>query len=70
MNFQGVDFLFKIHKYFLIRESTFFRTMFQLPPRDMVEGLSDHFPIHLNPPGAVFVTDEEFADFLRFLYYG
>lgn len=75
---QGESFLFKIHRYFLARESPFLSVMFGLPPVEgSVEGLDDYHPIHLNGlyearlvGGASLISDEEFADFLRFLYYG
>ncbi|EPT03264.1 hypothetical protein FOMPIDRAFT_1047252 [Fomitopsis schrenkii] len=78
--FKCKDFLFNIHKYFLARESPLFHDLFQLPHREgAVEGRDDFHPIQMNGHpspeaglggGGKPITDEEFADFLRFLYYG
>ncbi|TCD64997.1 hypothetical protein EIP91_003364 [Steccherinum ochraceum] len=59
--------LFKVHKYFLVRESECFETMFQLPPGPSVatEGKSDGTPIILPD-----VTAEEFEHVLDFFYSG
>ncbi|GBE83340.1 hypothetical protein SCP_0503880 [Sparassis crispa] len=58
--------LFKVHRYFLVRESDFFRTMFELPPGETpAEGQTDDKAIPL--PG---VTRREFECLLDFLYYG
>ncbi|CAL1710182.1 unnamed protein product [Somion occarium] len=59
--------LFKVHRHFLIRESDFFRTLFQLPTgvNTRVEGRSDDLPIPL--PG---VKVDEFISLLDFFYEG
>ncbi|KAH9834779.1 uncharacterized protein C8Q71DRAFT_123993 [Rhodofomes roseus] len=59
--------LFKVHKYFLIRESELFQGMFGLPPGDSMtaEGRDDHHPIVLKQ-----VLAREFESLLRFLYHG
>ena len=58
---------YKIHRYFLTRESEFFKDLFSLPqPEDStsVEG-SDNNPI--NVPGT---PTNEFENLLRFFYFG
>ncbi|KAI0317366.1 hypothetical protein OF83DRAFT_1058793 [Amylostereum chailletii] len=65
----GVRF-YKVHRYFLIRESEFFRNMFELPRppegQDVSpEGTDDEHAIEL-----VGVTALELESFLQFLYLG
>ncbi|KAG2347186.1 hypothetical protein BDR05DRAFT_877413 [Suillus weaverae] len=56
--------LFRVHRFFLQRESDVFRTMFVCPPtQDGPEGLSDDKPIVLPE-----VTVAEFEGLLKFLY--
>lgn len=59
--------LYKVHRYFLIRESAFFKDMFSLPQgqSEQAEGLSDKIPITLS--GA---TQEEIGDLFQYLYFG
>ncbi|KAI0057836.1 hypothetical protein BV25DRAFT_1830754 [Artomyces pyxidatus] len=60
--------LYKVHRYFLIRESHFFRDMFSLPPTDEhahIEGMDDVHAIVLTG-----VTNFEFESILDFFYYG
>lgn len=58
--------LFRVHRFFLQRESDVFRTMFVCPPtQDGPEGLSDDKPIVLPE-----VTVAEFEGLLKFLYDG
>ncbi|KAG2159340.1 uncharacterized protein EDB93DRAFT_1115134 [Suillus bovinus] len=58
--------LFRVHRFFLQRESDVFRTMFVCPPtQDGPEGLSDDKPIVLPD-----VTVAEFEALLKFLYDG
>ncbi|KAH9931576.1 uncharacterized protein B0H18DRAFT_872039 [Fomitopsis serialis] len=64
--FQVEACLFKVHKYFLVRESKVFETLFQLPPGDdTAEGQDDHRPVYLPE-----VTVREFESLMHFLYYG
>ncbi|OBZ76036.1 hypothetical protein A0H81_03086 [Grifola frondosa] len=57
---------FKVHRYFLIRESEFFRTLFQLPSGEKdAEGRTDETAIPLHD-----VKRCEFESFLDFLYEG
>jgi hypothetical protein len=59
---------YKIHRYFLVRESEFFRDLFILPqPEDTtgVEGSDDEHPIIL--PETTIVETE---NLLRFFYFG
>lgn len=59
--------IYKVHRYFLVRESEFFQTMFSLPQGDSAtaEGVDDEHPICiLDTPTA------EFENLLRFLYFG
>ncbi|KAI0251873.1 hypothetical protein BJV78DRAFT_1207359 [Lactifluus subvellereus] len=59
---------YKVHRYFLVRESPFFRDLFSLPQSGdttVVEGSDDEHPIFL-PDTAV----SEFESLLRFLYFG
>ena len=61
MCFQVQNELFRVHRFFLIRESKFFETMFSLPL-----GANDteaDLPIPLPD-----VTPVEFEDLLRFFY--
>ncbi|KAG7451629.1 uncharacterized protein BT62DRAFT_916590 [Guyanagaster necrorhizus] len=58
--------LFRIHRYFLARESEFFRTMFSCPPgTEGPEGISDDKPI---PIGAG-ATREEFECVLDYIFH-
>ncbi|KAG1888977.1 uncharacterized protein F5891DRAFT_947212 [Suillus fuscotomentosus] len=58
--------LFRVHRFFLQRESDVFRTMFVCPPtQDGPEGLTDDKPIVLPE-----VTVAEFEALLKFLYDG
>jgi len=58
--------LFKVHRYFLERESEIFRWMFLCPPhQEGPEGGTDSAPITL--PG---VTQHEFETLLNYLYKG
>ncbi|KAI0922750.1 hypothetical protein AcV5_009643 [Taiwanofungus camphoratus] len=66
ITFQVEHHFFKIHRYFLARESEFFQTMFQLPRRDEdMEGQTDDTAILLPD-----VTCQEFESLLDFLYNG
>jgi len=57
---------FKVHRYFLVRESEVFRVMFSCPsPGDGQEGMDDGKPIHL--PGT---TCQQFEALLDFFYEG
>ncbi|KAI0251869.1 hypothetical protein BJV78DRAFT_1207337 [Lactifluus subvellereus] len=58
---------YKIHRYFLIRESSFFRDMFSLPQGDSsgVEGADETQPIIIPD-----TTTTEFDCLLRFFYFG
>lgn len=59
---QVEDTFFKVHRYFLTRESEVFRTMFSCPSsEDGQEGVDDSKPIHL--PG---VTSRQFEALLEF----
>lgn len=63
---QVEDTFFKVHRYFLTRESEVFRTMFSCPSsEDGQEGVDDSKPIHL--PG---VTSRQFEALLEFFYEG
>ncbi|KAI0694139.1 hypothetical protein BC835DRAFT_1415524 [Cytidiella melzeri] len=57
--------LFKVHKYFLVRDSEFFRGLFACPtpPGHDPEGSCDSKPITLHD-----VTEHEFRCLLRFFY--
>jgi hypothetical protein len=58
---------YKVHRYFLTRESEFFADLFSLPPPGdsaSVEG-SDEHPISV--PGT---STKEFENLLRFFYFG
>jgi len=64
--------VYRVHKYFLIRESSFFRDMFSLPQGDSntdsaasVEGQSVEHPIVLAD-----TTELEFDSILEYLYFG
>ncbi|EMD36835.1 hypothetical protein CERSUDRAFT_114751 [Gelatoporia subvermispora B] len=58
--------LFKVHRYFLIRESEVFRTMFEMPPdANGIGGRTDEDAIPL-----LDVTLKEFSAFLKFVYHG
>ncbi|CCL99366.1 uncharacterized protein FIBRA_01384 [Fibroporia radiculosa] len=64
--FRVEDKLFRVNRYFLIRESEFFRTMFELPPGAAdVEGTHDAAAIPL-----LQVTCSEFEALLHFVYKG
>jgi len=59
---------YRIHRYFLVRESLFFRDLFSLPQSGdakFVEGSDDEHPITLPD-----TTASEFEGLLRFLYFG
>lgn len=63
---QVEDCYFKVHTYFLQRDSEVFRTMFACPPGDAEpEGRTKETAIVL--PG---VTKFEMASLLRFFYHG
>ena len=63
---QVEDRLFRVHRYFLVRESLLFQDMFPLPSGDIAaEGQDDHYPVCLPE-----VKKQEFVSFMRFLYYG
>ncbi|KAF8961859.1 hypothetical protein BDZ97DRAFT_1920976 [Flammula alnicola] len=64
-NIQGR--LYKVHRYFFIRESEVFKSMFGCPPsvEGGKDGDSDEKPIHLPQ-----VTCAEFEALLDFFYYG
>ena len=60
---------YKIHRYFLTRESEFFKDLFSLPPPpaeepESVEG-SDNNPIKVSG-----TPTNEFENLLRFFYFG
>jgi BTB/POZ domain len=55
--------LFKVHRYFFIRDSDVFRDMFSVPPASTEEGTSDRHPIVLEQVKA---TDFEH---LLWVYY-
>jgi hypothetical protein len=59
--------IYKIHRYFLIRESEFFEDLFSLPQGDSetVEGRDDEHPICV-PDTPI----KEFDNLLRFFYFG
>ncbi|KAI9459231.1 hypothetical protein BJY52DRAFT_1119075, partial [Lactarius psammicola] len=59
--------IYKIHRYFLVRESEFFQDLFALPQGDSasVEGVDDEHPICI--PGT---PTKEFENLLRFFYFG
>lgn len=64
--FLVADTFFKVHRYYLTRESEVFRTMFSCPSsEDGQEGVDDSKPIHL--PG---VTSRQFEALLEFFYEG
>ncbi|KAI9433040.1 hypothetical protein H4582DRAFT_1820404, partial [Lactarius indigo] len=58
---------YKVHRYFLVRESEFFEDLFSLPQGDSasVEGVDDEHPICV--PGT---PTKEFENLLRFFYFG
>ncbi|KAI9513380.1 hypothetical protein F5148DRAFT_1145371 [Russula earlei] len=59
---------YKVHRYFLTRESVFFKDLFSLPQSGdptSVEGLDDTNPIKLSDTPKV-----EFENLLRFFYFG
>lgn len=64
---QVEDIIFRVHRYFFLRDSPVFRDMFSLPtppePGTNVEGASDENPISLPQ-----VTSKEFAHFLWLFY--
>ena len=63
------DRLFKIHRYFLQRESAFFQQLFKLPQSEgSEEGTTDGQPILLG--SSMQVTLKEMEAFLNFVYYG
>jgi len=59
--------LFKVHRYYLARESDVFRDMFSLPPEPSAscDGGSDEAPIVIPE-----VSCAEFESFLGFIYFG
>jgi len=59
--------IYKIHRYFLVRESEFFQDLFSLPQGDSasVEGVDDEHPICV-PDTPI----KEFENLLRFFYFG
>lgn len=59
--------IYKIHRYFLVRESEFFKDMFSLPQGDSasVEGENDEHPIPIPD-----TTMAGFKSLLRFFYFG
>ncbi|KAI9459228.1 hypothetical protein BJY52DRAFT_388929 [Lactarius psammicola] len=59
--------IYKVHRYFLVRESEFFRDLFSLPQGGSarVEGVDDEHPIYIPD-----TTTAEFENLLRFLYFG
>ncbi|KAF8814232.1 hypothetical protein BYT27DRAFT_7206287 [Phlegmacium glaucopus] len=60
------DTLYKVHRYFLVRESSVFQMMFDCPhPTEGQDGESDDKPIHL--PG---VSCSEFEALIDFFYNG
>ncbi|KAI0318117.1 hypothetical protein OF83DRAFT_60228 [Amylostereum chailletii] len=63
--FQVEGRLFKVHRHFLIENSTVFRDMFALPPSTsgVIEGDSDGHPIHLAG-----VTIDEFKSLMKVIY--
>lgn len=65
LSLQVEDRLFRIHQFFLARDSEFFRGLFACPPPpgEDVEGGSDEKAIRLEG-----VTVEEFRCLLRFFY--
>ncbi|KAJ3555819.1 hypothetical protein NM688_g2366 [Phlebia brevispora] len=67
VTFKVENRLFRVHRYFFIRESAIFRDMFLLPSGATreVDGMSDERPVVL--PG---VTIEEFENLLKFFYFG
>jgi hypothetical protein len=59
---------YKVHRYFLTRESEFFKDLFSLPQSGdsaTVEGSDDNNPIKLPE-----TPNEEIDNLLRFFYYG
>ena len=59
------DTLFRVHRYYLTRESQIFADMFSLPVSETAEGNTDSSPIRI--PG---VTVKEMESFLTFMYFG
>lgn len=61
--------LFRVHRYFLTRESGFFHDMFSLPQaQGVVEGSSDDNPL---PFGQTMnITLQEIEAFLNYIYHG
>ncbi|KZT64218.1 hypothetical protein DAEQUDRAFT_732884 [Daedalea quercina L-15889] len=60
------DRLFKVHKYFLVRESLLLHDLFPLPSGNAVEeGKDDYHPIRLDA-----VKMQEFTSLMRFFYHG
>ncbi|KAH9000719.1 hypothetical protein EDB86DRAFT_546908 [Lactarius hatsudake] len=59
--------IYKVHRYFLVRESEFFQDLFSLPQGESasVEGVDDEHPIYV--PGTPI---NEFENLLRFFYFG
>ncbi|KAH9063178.1 hypothetical protein EDB87DRAFT_1681611 [Lactarius vividus] len=59
--------LFKVHRYFLVRESDFFQGLFSLPQGDStrVEGVDDEHPICIPD-----TTIAELKSLLQFFYFG
>ncbi|KAH8997940.1 hypothetical protein EDB92DRAFT_1783929, partial [Lactarius akahatsu] len=59
--------IYKVHRYFLVRESEFFQDLFSLPQGESatVEGADDEHPIYV--PGT---PTNEFENLLRFFYFG
>ncbi len=67
MNLKVEQRTYKVHRYFLVRESVFFRDLFSLPQGDStsLEGVDDEHPICIpNTP------INEFENLLRFFYFG
>ncbi|KAH9000722.1 hypothetical protein EDB86DRAFT_2802057, partial [Lactarius hatsudake] len=62
------DQIYRVHRYFLVRESDFFRDMFSLPQGSSarVEGVDDEHPICIPDT----TTATEFENLLWFLYFG
>ncbi|KAH9077851.1 hypothetical protein EDB83DRAFT_1525388 [Lactarius deliciosus] len=59
--------IYKVHRYFLVRESEFFQDLFSLPQGESTsaEGVDDEHPIYV--PGTPI---NEFENLLRFFYFG
>jgi len=68
--FRAGNILFNVHRYFFVRDSPLFQTMFFLPPGEgeEVEGRSDEKPIHLS--GVSPIQFEHFLDILYPLAFG